>query len=310
MGERARIARFFAPLAAEEAGSFFLTDDAAVVMPPSGQQLVITTDSVFEGIHVLRGATPQQFAQKLVRRNLSDLAAMGATPWRYTLNVHTPHNLSDAWFAAFATALAQEQTTFGLVLIGGDSTSGGDVIHLTMTCFGLLSGLPLRRNGAMLGDTVYVSGNLGGAAYALSLLQHKQPVEAALATRYHCPEPRLGLGTALSGVASSAIDISDGLVADAGQICVASSVGMRIESSALPLQAGLDARALLFALSGGDDYELCFTAPANQHSVIEKLSMSLGIAITRIGVIVAGDGVHVIDANGAPLTLAQGGYEH
>ena len=156
MGERTRIAQYFAPLAATEPGSFSLTDDAAVLTLPPGKQLVITTDSVIEGIHVLLAATPQQFAQKLMRRNLSDLAAMGAMPWRYSLNLHTPATLDDAWFAAFTAALAEEQQHFGCVLAGGDSTTGGVLIHATMTCFGLLDAAPLRRHAARVAEDVYV----------------------------------------------------------------------------------------------------------------------------------------------------------
>ena len=200
MAERDRIARLFAPLTAEEPGGFNLTDDAAIVTPPPRQKLVVTTDSVIEGIHVLPRATPQQFAQKLVRRNLSDLAAMGATPWRYTLNLHTPRGLNEDWFAAFAAALGAEQTAFGMILIGGDSTSGGDEIHTSMTCFGLIDATPIRRNGARIGNDVYVSGTLGDAAFALSLLQQNQPIDAGIAARYHTPDPRLELAKMLRNI--------------------------------------------------------------------------------------------------------------
>jgi thiamine-monophosphate kinase len=316
MAERDRIARYFAPLAAGEAGSFHLTDDAAVLAPPAGQSLVITTDSVIESIHVLAQATPQQFAQKLMRRNLSDLAAMGATPWRYTLNLHTPFGLADEWFAAFAATLHSEQRLFNLTLIGGDSTSGGDAIHTTMTCIGLVEGAPLRRSGATQGDDLYVSGTLGDAAYALTLLQQNAPIDDALAARYHCPSPRLELGNMLRGVATSAIDISDGLVADIGQICSASTCAARIETSALPLSSHLKnaalstAQKIQFALSGGDDYELCFTAPTSMAAAIATLSETLQLPLTRIGEITQGHGVEVMDENGATIRLATHGFEH
>ena len=316
MGERDRIARFFTPLTAGESGSFNLTDDAAVLTPPAGQQLVITTDSVIEGIHVLANATPQQFAQKLMRRNLSDLAAMGATPWRYTLNLHTPPGVDDDWFAAFAATLAAEQTTFGMVLIGGDSTTGGSTIHTTMTCMGLLEVAPLRRAGAQAGDDIYISGTLGGAAYALTLLQKNKPIDAALAARYHCPEPRLALGQMLHGIATATIDISDGLVADITQLCAASHCGAVIQQNAIPLDhhfknAALDAAATYhLALSGGDDYELCFTAPSSNHAAIEETVATLKLPITRIGNIVAGKAVTVMDATGSPVLLKKTGWEH
>jgi thiamine-monophosphate kinase len=316
MAERDRIARYFAPLAAAETGSFDLRDDAACLTPPAGQSLVITTDSVIESIHVLAHSTPQQFAQKLMRRNLSDLAAMGATPWRYTLNLHTPTGLADDWFADFAATLSAEQRAFNLTLIGGDSTSGGDTIHTTMTCFGLVAGSPLRRNGASHGDDIYVSGTLGDAAYALFLLQQHIAVEDALAARYHCPNPRLELGNMLHGIATSAIDISDGLVADIEQICNASACAARIEASALPLSSHLQnaaistAQKIQFALSGGDDYELCFTAPQSMAKAIAALSKTLRLPITRIGEITQGNGVEVLDENGAMIRLAAHGFEH
>ncbi len=316
MGERDRIARYFAPLAATESGSFGLTDDAAILTPPAGKQLVITTDSVIETIHVLAAATPQQFAQKLMRRNLSDLAAMGAVPWRYTLNLHTPRDLAEAWYADFAASLAAEQQHFGLVLIGGDSTSGGDRIHATMTCFGVLDGTPLRRNGARIGDDVYVSGALGGAAYALSLLQQNEQVPEALAARYHCPKPRLALGQRLRGIATSAMDISDGLLADAAQIAAASGIGITLQQSTIPLDAHLvkavqqEATNWRFALSGGDDYELLFTAPAAAREVIAKLAVELQLPLTRIGNVAQHKSVMVQDEAGNLLDISQTGWEY
>ena len=307
MGERTRIARYFAPLAAAEAGSFSLTDDAAVLTLPAGQQLVVTTDSVIESIHVLPGASAQQFAQKLMRRNLSDLAAMGATPWHYTLNIHTPVHLPPSWFAEFAATLASEQKAFGLTLIGGDSTSGGNSIHCTLTCFGLLDGAALRRNGATIGDDVYVSGTVGDAAYALHLLQQKQPVDDSLAARYHCPEPRLALSQMLHGIATSTIDISDGLLADIAQLCTASGCGASITRDLIPKRAGTDWD---FALSGGDDYELCFTAPVTQRNTIQEIAKKLNLPLTRIGSMTQGSGVTLYDTNGAEIPITQTGFEH
>lgn len=312
MAERERIARYFAPLAANEPGSFQLTDDAAVLMPPAGQKLVITTDSVIQGIHVLANATPEQFAQKLVRRNLSDLAAMGAKPWRYTLNVHMPHQMSDNWFALFAAALAAEQEEFRMLLAGGDSTSGASAIHVTMTCFGLLNAAPLRRNGAQIGDDLYASGTLGDAAYAHTLLQRNAPVDATLAARYHAPTPRLALGEMLRGVATAAMDISDGLLSDVTQMCAASGCGARIEQAAIPFSNHLKnvAENYRFALSGGDDYELCFAAPVSQREHIVAIAKQLTLPLTRIGSIVAGSNVSVIGTDGKALPITATGWEH
>lgn len=316
MRERARIARYFAPLAAGESGSFSLTDDAAMLTPPGGQQLIITSDSVIETLHVLKGATPEQFAQKLMRRNLSDLAAMGARPWRYLLNLHTPAALADDWFAEFSATLASLQTQFGLVLMGGDSTSGASLIHTTMTCIGLIDGAPLRRSGAQAGDDIYVSGNVGGAAYALSLLQQNLHVQPALAARYHSPEPRLTLGHALRGIATSCIDVSDGLLSDIGQIGSASGLAARITCEAVPLwpelQAlvGREGQAWTFGLSGGDDYELAFTAPPTQRTAIATLAKKIDLPLTRIGAMVEGSGVSLVDTNGDALPITHDGWEH
>ena len=317
MAERDRIARFFAPLTAGESGSFNLTDDAAILDIPAGHQLVITTDSVIVGIHVLADATAQQCAQKLVRRNLSDLAAMGAKPWRYSLNIHTPHHVGDDWFAAFAATLAAEQKTFDMLLIGGDSTSGGHAIHTTLTCFGLVkTGAALRRNGAHVGDDIYVSGTIGDAALALQLLQQNGSAPQHFFNRYHRPEPRLHVGAALHGLATAAIDISDGLVADIAAVCAASGVGATLETSRIPLSPMLqqlvtnDAPIWDLILAGGDDYELAFTAPASSRAALQKLSAELSLALTCIGHITKEKDVRVVDENGAIIPIIHAGWEH
>ena len=317
MAEKGRIARFFAPLTAGEQGAFNLTDDAAILNVPAGHQLVITTDSVIESIHVLADATAQQFAQKLVRRNLSDLAAMGTKPWRYSLNIHTPHHVGDDWFVEFAATLAAEQKAFDMVLIGGDSTSGGHAIHTTLTCFGLLkTGTGLRRNSAQAGDDLYVSGTIGDAALALQLLQQNGSAPQSFFNRYHRPEPRLNLGLALHGLASAAIDISDGLVADVHALCAASGVGATLETLRIPLSPMLqqlvenDAPIWDLILTGGDDYELAFTAPETSRAALQQLSAKLDLALTRIGHITEEKEVRVVDKSGTIIPITHGGWEH
>lgn len=319
MAERVRIARYFAPLTLGEPGSLSLTDDAAVLTPPPGQQLVITTDSVIEGVHVFAGATPQQFAQKLVRRNLSDLAAMGARPWRYTINMHLPHGLNDSWVEAFTRALQAEQERFGMVLVGGDSTSApATAIQVTMTCFGLTA-QPLLRTGAQAGDDIYVSGTLGDAALGLMLLQLPTPPAdwaAGLIARYHVPEPRLALGAVLAGHVTATIDLSDGLAADLAQLLALAECGARIDTPLLPLspaaQAMLEHTPLLLdtVLQGGDDYELCFTASPFKRAVLAELAQQAGIAITRIGQVTAEPGLLLIDVAGNIQPLEPRGFEH
>lgn len=318
MAEHARIARYFAPLTQAEDGSFSLTDDAAILTPTANHSIVVTTDSVIEGIHVLPEATPAQFAQKLLRRNLSDLAAMGAQPWRYTLNLHTPTGLGQDWFSSFAETLAAEQAQFEIVLIGGDSTTGSSdaPIHCTMTCFGLLQQPPLRRNGAQPGDDIYVSGTIGDAALGLKLLQQNPQHDSFLSARYHLPEPRLALGAALHGIATAALDISDGLLADIAHLAQASKVGARITRDAIPRSPELqqhmqmDSHLWNCILGGGDDYELCFTAPTNTRGVIAQLANELNLPLTRIGEIIHGTGITLVDASGTILPFTHSGFEH
>ncbi|OYW14115.1 MAG: thiamine-phosphate kinase [Rhodospirillales bacterium 12-54-5] len=321
MAERERIARYFAPLAAPEPGAFALTDDAAQLIPPSGYSLMITTDSVIESIHVLPGATPEQVAQKLVRRNLSDLAAMGATPWRYLINLHTPSTLPEAWFAAFAHTLAAEQSAFHMTLIGGDSTSGGEHVHATMTCIGLLDGIALRRTGAQRDDDLYISGSVGDAALGLTLLQSASLRIAHsdyefLIDRYHRPQPRLALGKALRGLATSGMDVSDGLLADAQQLAAASGVAFTLMRETVPLSD--PARRLLqhdsslweSIFTGGDDYELLFTAPPSARRTIATLSEQLAMPLTRIGMVKEGSGIALHDTNGTAIPFGKTGFEH
>lgn len=305
MAEQARIARFFAPLAQSEAGSFSLTDDAAALDVPAGRKLVITTDSVIVGTHVRADATPQQIAVKLMRRNLSDLAAMGATPWRYTLNLHTPAGLADAWFAGFAAALESEQKQFGLTLIGGDSTSGAGPLHATLTCYGL-AGDVMRRNGAKAGDVVFVSGTIGDAALALQLGART----GFLAERYDAPTPRLMLGQMLQGIATSCIDISDGLVADAAQLARASNGAISLHAESIPLSNAAQKHRTMpdfwNVICGGDDYELLFTISSDAASELHQIAAATGIALTRIGTVTSGGGTQLLDKNGETIPIETG----
>lgn len=307
MREGALIARYFAPLAEGEAGSFSLVDDAAALMPPAGKKLVVTTDSVIEGVHVLPEATPAQYAQKLLRRNLSDLAAMGARPWRYTLNLTLSPAVDEAWLTAFSAMVREEQDLFGCVLIGGDTTRHDGPIHLTLTAFGLADHV-LRRNGAKAGDDLYVSGTIGDAALGLDLLQAGDASAPFLIERYHLPQPRLALGQALHGLAHAALDCSDGLLKDSARMAQASGVGITIERSRIPLSPA----ALAYAqradfwsriLTGGDDYELVFSAPSAARDALA------GMNVTRIGHVMPGDGVQVMDG-GRDVTPAVQGWEY
>jgi thiamine-monophosphate kinase len=315
------IIALFAPLAAEETGAFGLRDDAACLHPPADQQLVITTDSVIEGVHVLAGATPQQCAAKLLRRNLSDLAAMGATPWRYTLNLHAPRELDDDWFVQFAQALQREQAQFAITLAGGDTTRGGERVHLTLTALGLVAGAPLTRSGARAGDTLYASGTIGDAALGLAMLQADAVALGPWVERYHYPRPRIALGKALHGIATAALDCSDGLLKDVARLCAASGMGVELQRDAVPLSTdsaalianapGTEARDAIWQmiLGGGDDYELLFTAPPSAAGDLQNIARFLQLPLTPIGTVSAQAGCYYRSESGLHA-FGHEGWEH
>jgi len=320
LGEFGRIREFFAPLAG--LGALDLTDDAALLDCPPGYHLVVTVDQLVEGVHFLPDDPPEAVAKKLLRRNLSDLAAMGATPRHYLLTTALPASRDDDWLRRFAAGLAEDQHRFGLALLGGDSTSTPGPASLTLTAIGQVAiGHEIRRSGAKPGDRIWVSGTIGDAYLGLKVLRGEYANLApahrtALIARFQLPDPRTGLGPSLAGIAHAMIDVSDGLIADLGHICETSGVGATIELSRVPLStAAREAisgdTALHAALTtGGDDYELLFTAPPETDSEIVSLSQSLGLPITEIGAIVAGEGVRLVDATGADIAVKIGGWRH
>ncbi|MGH6719309.1 MAG: thiamine-phosphate kinase, partial [Alphaproteobacteria bacterium] len=241
MDEFEAIARLFAPLAAAEPGALGLADDAAVLAPPAGRHIVVTTDVIAAGVHFLADDPADLVARKLVRVNLSDLAAMGAEPWVYLLGLTLVRPVDRDWLAAFAAGLAVDQAAFGITLAGGDTTAHDGPTVLSLTALGTVApGAALRRGTARDGDTVWVSGTLGDAALGLRVLRGEFPRLAAasrdhLAARYRLPTPRLDLGRGLVGLAHAALDVSDGLLADLGHICVASGLGASIQVDRLPL---------------------------------------------------------------------------
>lgn len=321
-GEFERIADFFAPLAAGFPGAFGLTDDAAVIAPRPGHELVVTTDTIVAGVHYVGDEAPELVAAKLLRVNLSDLAGKGAVPLAYTLNVAFPAALEDDWIAAFTQGLAADQAEFGIALAGGDSVSTPGPVTLTLTAFGELpAGSMLRRNGAKPGDTVYVSGSIGDGALGLLIarggLTTLDPADRTmLLDRYRRPQARVALGPRLRGIAHASADISDGLVADLGHIADTSGVAAQIDAADVPLSAAArravqgDPALLTTVLTGGDDYELIFTAPADSATALEAPAQETGVPITAVGRIEAGHGVSLIDAAGAPIALARQGYTH
>jgi len=305
-----RIARYFRPLAGP--GALDLQDDAAVFTPPAGRELVIAADAMVAGVHFLPGDAPNLVARKLLRTNLSDLAAMGADPLGYLTTISVPRATPDAWFAAFAAGLADDQAEFGLSVLGGDCTSTPGPVSLSLTILGHVApGEAIRRNGARVGDEIWVSGSIGDGALGLLAAQGKiADPDGFLAHRYHLPQPRLGLARA--GLVQAAMDVSDGLVQDLGHLCRASDVGAEIIAADVPLSA--QARAvgdLARCLTGGDDYELLLAiAPANV-TAFRAHAATRGVAVTRIGVFThAAADVRVLGPDGAQMVLGTGGWSH
>lgn len=322
LGEFDRIARFFAPLAKGAAGAFGLTDDAAVLPPmPADREWVVTVDALVSGVHFLPSDPPDLVARKALRVNLSDLAAMGASPQGYTLALALPKDIGDAtaWLEAFSRGLGEDQTEFGLHLLGGDSVSTPGPITLSITAFGLVErGRLLRRTGASPGDDLWVSGTIGDGALGLDVLQGRlSGAFEDLADRYRLPRPRTSLGLRLAGLASAALDVSDGLLQDAGHIAEQSACRVVIDAPAVPLSelaaAAISEDPELFAraLQGGDDYELLFTAPPAAADAVESAGRDVGVSVTRIGRVESGAGVELLDRNGAPLDgLSARGWQH
>jgi thiamine-monophosphate kinase len=315
--EFALIARHFRPLAGD--GALDLSDDAALLTPPAGQQLVLAADALVAGVHFLPDDPPGMIARKLLRVNLSDLAAMGAAPLGYLMTTAFTRGTADSWIADFVAGLAEDQQRYGIAVLGGDTVATPGPACFSLTILGQVPpGLALHRRGARIGDEIWVSGSIGDAALGLRVLQGKLPADAEghLARRYRLPEPRLALGQALRGVARAAMDVSDGLVQDLGHLCRAAGLGAEIIADAVPLSPA--ARAALAAdpallpliLTGGDDYELLFVAAPEDTKAVQAASIKAGVPVARLGRFIAGEGVVVRDASGAAITLPQGGWSH
>jgi thiamine-monophosphate kinase len=320
LGEFERIRRFFAPLAGP--GGLALADDAALVDCAGGERLVVTTDAIVEGVHFLPQDPPDLVARKLLRVNLSDLAAMAARPLHYLLTTVLPVSVDEDWLTGFAKGLGEDQQLFAVDLLGGDSVMTKGPAVLSLTAIGAVAaGMEVRRSGARPGDRIWVSGTIGDAALGLAVLRGAHPQLAAahrqaLIDRFRVPDPRLRLGPALAGIADAMIDVSDGLLADLGHICETSNAAAVVELSALPLSAAARAvvaaePALLPSLAtGGDDYELAFAAPENAAPELAALSARLALPITPIGRIEAGAGVRLVDADGRAVAIEATGWRH
>ena len=315
-------------------------DDAAVLQVPAGKQLVVATDTLNAGVHFPLGTAPADIGWKALAVNLSDLAAMGAQPAWCTLSLSLPHG-DIAWLDAFLDGFLDLARQHEVALVGGDTTRGP--LSISVTVHGLIDpGRLLRRDAAQVGDEVWVSGTLGDAAGALALLlqpgapggdarpgadaagsahspqslsREQETRLQALRPRLDRPLPRVASGRALVGLAHAAIDLSDGLLADLAHVCRASAVAAELQLEALPASPALrvafePSQRHALQAAGGDDYELCFTAPLAARAAIERAGRDTGVALTRIGLIVAGDGVQVFDRHGHHWQPAREGYVH
>jgi thiamine-monophosphate kinase len=306
----------------EGAVALGIGDDCALIAPPAGEMMAISTDMLVEGRHFFADIDPRALGHKALAVNLSDLAAMGAKPQAFTLAFSLPR-ADEAWLAAFSDGLFDIAERFNCELVGGDTTSGP--LNLCITVFGSVpADVALRRDAARAGDDIWVSGTLGDARAGLGIARNEWQADANDAAHFrHAlerPEPRIELGLALRGLAHAALDISDGLAGDLMHILERSRMNATVDADALPRSAQLSRLPAdvqrRCTVAGGDDYELCFTAPVAARASIEKVSDIAGLRATRIGTINAPDSAAATptivwhDAAGAPLTLTLQGFDH
>jgi thiamine-monophosphate kinase len=306
MDEFGIIARYFAPLAGE--GAFGLKDDAALLPTRSGQDLVVTTDTIMEGVDFFAFDPSGSVAQKALRVNLSDLAAKGAMPAHYLLSLTLPHTVTEQWLAGFADGLAQDQKAFGISLLGGDTGATDGPLGIAVTAFGFVpQGKMVRRDGARIGDGVYVTGTIGDSGGGLAIFKREKhrlndADRDVLIARYRVPQPPVGFAESLRAIAHASVDVSDGLIADLCHVASASGVRIIIEGEHVPLSPPLRSlwgdNAMLRAVSAGDDYQIAFTAPPG-----------LSGPFTQIGWVEAGEGVS-LTLGGTKIAVPKPGYRH
>jgi thiamine-monophosphate kinase len=320
------IARHFKPIA-QHRGAFGLDDDAAVLTSPPGCDLVLTADAIVAGVHFLADDPPDSVARKVLRVNLSDLAAKGARPLGFLLTLALPQEVEDGWLAAFARGLAADAELFACPLLGGDTVRTPGPIVLSISAFGAVAqGKMVRRAGAAAGDRVVVTGTIGDAALGLTL--RRSPAMAdhwglarqqrdRLEARYLVPQPRSAIAAAIAAHASAAIDVSDGLAGDLGKLARASGVDIEIEIARVPISDAARAvqakePALIEAiLTGGDDYEIAATVPIGRIETLRREASAAGVAVTEIGTVSSGEGkARLVGRDGTPLVLARPSFSH
>ena len=319
-GEDDLIARYFRPLATDP-GALGLVDDAAL-LKSSGDDLVVTTDAIVEGVHFLPDDPPDTIARKALRVNLSDLAVKGAVPAGFVLTFAL-REAKEEWLAPFARALGEDAATFGCPLLGGDTVSTKGPLMISVTAFGRVPpGKMVRRDTAQAGDIVAVTGTIGDAALGLHMLKGQgagldTPVRDLLIERYRVPQPRNALALAIRDHASAAMDVSDGLAGDLTKLCAASSVSATVEARAVPLSGAVEVLLDRYdgfedaVLSGGDDYEVLCTVPENRWESFIAAARDTGVRVSAIGRIEAGTGApRFLDASGQPIMLKRLSYSH
>ena len=317
MGEFDLIQRYFQRRDQQAAGvALGIGDDCAVLTPTPGLQWLVSTDMLVEGRHFLSTVAPERLGHKALAVNLSDLAACSATPRAFTLALSLPR-ADEAFLAGFAKGLFALADAHGIALVGGDTTAGP--LNICITVMGEApAGAALLRSGARTGDDLYVSGTLGDARLALEVFRGSLSLPGAqfeqVRLAMECPQPRVALGQALRGVATSAIDVSDGLIGDLGHILQRSGVGASLEVDALPCSAILAAQPLALrremGLAGGDDYELVFTAAVAAREAVQRAAAQSATPVTRIGRIESEPGLRLLDAGGQVLPLSLQSFDH
>ena len=324
-GEHALIARYFKPLATDP-GAFGLDDDAAVLKAPHGEEIVVTTDAIVEGVHFLADDPPDTVARKALRVNLSDLAAKGAQPAGFVLTLAL-RGADDAWLTAFARGLGEDAKLFDCPLLGGDTVSTPGPLTVSISAFGRVpAGKMVHRTGARPGDRVMVSGTIGDAALGLHVLKGDRIAEALagdeagramLVARYRVPQPRDALAAAVREFANAAMDVSDGLAGDLAKLCAASGVSALIDAPSIPKSA---AAAYLLAqgvagietlVSGGDDYEILCTVTEARLEAFAAEARRVGVALTSIGTVIAGaHAPRFLDEQGSEIVLKRLSFSH
>lgn len=326
VGEFELIAEYFAPLATDP-GAFGLKDDAASLSPPEGCDLVLTKDALVAGVHFLEDDPADLVARKALRVNISDLAAKGAEPLGYLMSIALPNGWTREWLALFAQGLNQDQSIYGMSLLGGDTVRTPGPLTISVTAIGSVpKGKMVRRGTGQIGDKLYVSGTIGDAALGLQVRQTTEVASAwnlseiqsqELCQRYKIPEPRHVLAPVLIEFASAAMDISDGLIGDLTKMLQRANIGARVELADIPLSSPAshiirhDPEALRYVLSGGDDYEVLAAIPPDKSKAYEKAANAVGVSVTCVGGLIEGEQtVSLLDQHGQYVHLTHTSYAH